>query len=74
MLKDENIGSETFTSIRKKLKEENAELENSFHSKDIMHYFFHSSYGSKEPKIENMKLIGKENKIFSDDCEMHRGF
>ena len=57
MLKDENIGSETFTSIRKKLKEENAELENSFHSKDIMHYFFHSSYGSKEPKIENMKII-----------------
>jgi hypothetical protein len=57
MLKDESISSETFTSIRKKLKEENIELENIFRSKDIMHYYFHSSYGSKQPKIENMKII-----------------
>lgn len=57
MLKDENISSETFTSIRKKLKEENANLENNFRSKDIMHYYFHSAYGSNEPKIENMKVI-----------------
>lgn len=57
MLKDENISSETFSSIRQKLKEENSKLENNFRSKDIIHYYFHSSYGSKEPKIEHMKLI-----------------
>ena len=57
LLKDENISSETFTSIRKKLKQENEKLQSIFHSKDIIHYYFHSSYGSKEPKIENVKLI-----------------
>ena len=57
MLKDENISSETFTSIRKKLKQDNEEMESSFRSKDIIHYYFHSSYGSKEAKIDHMKVI-----------------
>ena len=61
MLKDENINSETFTSIRKKLKQDNEEMESSFRSKDIIHYYFHSSYGSKEAKIDLMKIISKKD-------------
>lgn len=57
LLKDENITSETYATLRKNLKQGNESMEPGFQSKDVIHHFFHDAYGKENPGVANMKII-----------------